>query len=71
MTAPLTPAERKRLAQLLGLLGSDHTGEIINAAKHAHKLVQSTGSTWDEVLSEPPASLTRELRSTHRMEANG
>jgi hypothetical protein len=39
----LSPAERKRLAKLLGLLGSDHAGEVLSAAKHAHDLVQARG----------------------------
>jgi hypothetical protein len=49
----LSPAERKRLAKLLGLLGSDHAGEVLSAAKHAHDLVQAHGLTWDQVISEP------------------
>ena len=29
----LPPAERDRLAKLLGMLGSDHDGEVLNAAR--------------------------------------
>jgi hypothetical protein len=48
----LTEDQLRRLARLLGMMGSHHDGEILNAAKAAQKfLVASLGSTaWEEVL---------------------
>lgn len=54
MSAVLAKVDRVRLAKLLGLLGSSHPGERDNAGVAAHKLVQSRGMTWPEVM-EPPA----------------
>lgn len=49
----LDPAVRRRLAQLLGLLGSDHAGERDNAGRMAHALVRSHGLTWLDVIGAP------------------
>jgi hypothetical protein len=42
-----------RLAKLLGMLGSDRDGEVINAARAANKLVRSSGLTWFDVIASP------------------
>jgi hypothetical protein len=58
----LDPADRSKLAKLLGMLGSDQPGEVVNAAKAAHRLVQARGLAWDEILAqEPPARETSQL----------
>ena len=46
----LTPDKRKRLIQLLGMIGSNHDGEALNAAKMAQRLIGGEGMTWQEVL---------------------
>ncbi len=53
MTAPL---DRTRLAKLLGMLSSQHDGEVVTAARHADAVVRRAGLTWRDVLSEmrPP-----------------
>jgi hypothetical protein len=53
----LSAPERRRLARLLGLLGSDHAGERDSAACKAQQLVTARGTTWQAVLSvtEPAA----------------
>jgi hypothetical protein len=61
MGAPLTPAERRRLANLLGRLGSDHAGERDNAAVMAHRLIQTKGMTWSEVIDPPPSEYQEPL----------
>ena len=38
-----------KLAKLLGMLGSHHDGEVLNAARQAHKTVTNAGLTWREV----------------------
>ena len=48
----MTPDDRRRLIQLLGMLGSDHWGEVVNAAKLAQRHLGSIGLTWEEVIAE-------------------
>jgi hypothetical protein len=55
MAATLSAASRTRLAKLLGMLGSDHAGERDSAGLAAHRLVQQSGLTWQQVVSPPPA----------------
>lgn len=43
-------ADRQKIAKLLGMLGSAHEGEVITAARKAHKLVHKRGATWCEVI---------------------
>ena len=43
--------QRVRLAQLLGMLGSAHNGEIVNAARLAVRLIKGAGLDWHDVLS--------------------
>jgi hypothetical protein len=59
MAATLSAASRTRLAKLLGMLGSDHSGERDSAGLAAHRLVQQAGLTWADVVSPPPGE--REL----------
>ena len=42
---------RDRLARLLGMVGSDHDGEALNAARLADRLVREHGVTWHDVLA--------------------
>ena len=44
----LTPAQKKRFAQLCGMLGSDQEGERANAAMFATKLLIAAGYTWEQ-----------------------
>jgi hypothetical protein len=57
--------DRERLAKLLGMLGSDHDGEVANAGRAADALVRRAGVTWPEVVtpSLPRQSRERELES--------
>jgi hypothetical protein len=41
-----------RLGQILGMLGSAHDGEIVNAAKIAVRMVQDAGLTWPQLLTQ-------------------
>lgn len=47
---PLPSSDTAKLAKLLGMLGSAHDGEVINAARKAHELVRDSGATWCEVI---------------------
>lgn len=42
--------DRERLVKLLGLMGSDHDGECLNAARKAEKLRKKLGLTWDDLI---------------------
>lgn len=46
----LTLADRRRLSKLLGMMGSQHDGEVLSAAKKANELVRTAGLCWDDVL---------------------
>ena len=51
----MTPLDRERLAQVLGMLGSHHDGEIANAGRRAHRLIREAGLTWREPLDDSGA----------------
>ena len=42
---------RATLAKVLEILGSDHAGEALAAAKLASTMVREAGLAWDEILS--------------------
>jgi hypothetical protein len=46
--------DRDRLSKLLGLLGSDHDGEVINAARAADRLVRDSGLRWPDIAMPAP-----------------
>jgi hypothetical protein len=50
-TETLAPADRNKLVKLLGMLGSDHDGEVINAGRAASRLVRKLGLTMDEIVA--------------------
>jgi hypothetical protein len=51
MTAPF---DRERVAKLLGMLGSEHDGEVVAAGRAADRLVRASGLTWRAVLVGAP-----------------
>jgi hypothetical protein len=42
----------RRLAKVLGMLGSSHDGEVVNAARQAEEIRRRLGRTWEELLTE-------------------
>jgi hypothetical protein len=50
----MTPLDRSRLAALLGMLGSSHDGEVVNAARAAERMRKTAGLTWHQVLVPLP-----------------
>lgn len=46
----------QRLGKLLGMLGSQHPGEVVNAAAAAEKLRREAGRSWLELLGSPTTS---------------
>jgi hypothetical protein len=56
-SALLDPRQVDRLAKLLGMLGSDRDGEVVNAGRAADRLVRSAGLTWFDVIALPAPSI--------------
>jgi hypothetical protein len=52
----MSALDRDRLAKLLGMLGSDHDGEVVNAARAADRLVRRSGLRWPDIAmpAQPP-----------------
>src|SRR6516162_821576 len=42
--------DRSRLAQVLGMMGSAHDGEALNAARLAVRMIKEAGATWPDLL---------------------
>jgi hypothetical protein len=53
----LDPAASERLARLLGMIGSAHDGEALNAARMADQLVRQRGLTWPDIITPTPPAL--------------
>ncbi len=60
--ATFDPAAKVRLARLLGMLGSDHDGEVANAGRLAHRLVTGCGLTWTDIVVGSAAPAKRKPR---------
>ena len=56
------PLDRDKLAKILGLLGSDKTGEILSAAQAAVALTRNANTNWEEVLSAGNDDLRNTVR---------
>jgi hypothetical protein len=48
--ASLSQDERKRLIALLGMLGSEHDGEVAAAARLTMKFLKTRGMTWTDIV---------------------
>src|SRR6516162_1702647 len=48
----MTDNDRRKLAAILGMLGSGSAGERDNAARAAERLRRQLGVTWDEMLEQ-------------------
>jgi hypothetical protein len=57
----LNPADRDKLARILGMTGSLHDGEALNAARLADRLVREQGITWFDVLHLPTRQQHRQI----------
>ena len=56
----MTPADRQRLARILGMLGSEHAGERASAALQAEAFRKRHAMTWEEMLALPPVEVVVE-----------
>jgi hypothetical protein len=48
---PLPPDVAAKLAKVLGMLGSDHDGEVAAAGRRANALIRNAGLTWAQVIA--------------------
>ena len=65
----VTPAERERLARILGMLGSEHAGERASAALQAEAFRKKHGLTWAELLALPPVEVVVVMKPDPAMAA--
>ena len=52
--------DRARLVKLLGMLGSAHDGEVLNAARHIDAMVRESGRDWDKLIAPTVAAPKRQ-----------
>jgi hypothetical protein len=57
MSRHLPAAELRKLAKVLGRLGSNADGEVLVAARKADELVRNLGATWDQIIAPSHAPL--------------
>jgi hypothetical protein len=55
----MTSTDRRRLAAILGMLGSDHAGERAAAGLQAEAFRKRHGLTWEQMLTSPSPSWAR------------
>jgi hypothetical protein len=51
---------RGKLVAVLGMMGSDHDGEALAAARAAERLRRQIGATWSDLLQAPEPPPVRE-----------
>jgi len=59
----------QKLAKLLGMIGSNHDGEALAAARKAYEMVERIGTTWPDLLQVPVTVDTVAEQPAHRSEA--
>jgi hypothetical protein len=69
--APLSPVLAAKLAKVLGMLGSDHDGEVVTAGRRAHAMVKGAGLTWPEVIGPGLSSKPEPSRPGRRWREAG
>lgn len=57
----MTDTDRKRLASILGMLGSNSAGERDNAARQAEAFRRKHGMTWEQLVSGETVYIDREI----------
>lgn len=61
-----SPFDRARFVKLLGMLGSEHPGEVANAAAMVTKMLKDAGLTWaDCILNDPKPAPAKGERRPH------
>jgi hypothetical protein len=65
---PIPPDLANRLAKVLGMLGSDHDGEIAAAGRRANAMIKGAGLTWGDVIARaaPKSEPQQQSRAPRR-----
>lgn len=75
MNGPALPAEiADKLVKVLGMLGSDHDGEVAAAGRRANAMIRNAGLTWGDVISSrtlPPSLPQQPCRPMRRWRKPG
>jgi hypothetical protein len=53
-SALLNPRAADHLRKLLGMLGSDHDGEVCAAGRAAHSHLRRLGLSWNDIIPDTP-----------------
>ena len=59
------PIDKRKLAKLLGMLGSFSDGEVANAGRMANDMIRNANLTWFDVI-KPPFNKTAYQRELMR-----
>jgi len=65
----MTDIDRRRLARILGMLGSEHAGERASAALQAEAFRKRHAMTWEEMLARPPVEVVVVMKPDPAMAA--
>jgi hypothetical protein len=65
-TMPILPDLAGKLAKVLGMLGSEHDGEIAAAGRQANQMVRNAGLTWREVIAPAAPAPQQQYRPPRR-----
>jgi hypothetical protein len=65
----MSPADRAKLARILGMLGSEHAGERASAALQAEAFRKRHGMTWEEMLNMAPVEVVVVMKPDPAMAA--
>jgi hypothetical protein len=62
----ITTRDRETVAKILALVGSDHDGEAIAAARKADAYIKARGATWQDLLLEKPTRIVPQPTPSRR-----
>lgn len=67
----MTKLDKQRLVKVLGMLGSRHDGEVVNAARTAHAMLAQAKVSWAELLDVNPGEEPEPLPQVDEPAADG
>jgi hypothetical protein len=64
--ASLSPVFADKLVKVLGMLGSDHDGEVAAAGRTAHSMLKAKSLTWSDVIVPAVPAPQQQSRTPRR-----
>jgi hypothetical protein len=64
--ASLSPVFADKLVKVLGMLGSDHDGEVAAAGRTAHSMLKAKSLTWSDVIVPAVPAPQQQSRAPRR-----